>query len=473
MGEQFVTGETIDEALRTPVAREARGLPLFLRHAGRSRDDRRRRRALPRAPTRQAIHAIGRASAGRGIYDGPGISIKLSALHPRYSRAQRARVLNELYPRLRELALLAHRYDIGINIDAEEADRLEISLDLLERLCHEPALAGWNGIGFVVQAYQKRCAVRARLCHRSGAPLAATGSWSASSRAPIGTRRSSARRSTAWPTFRSTRARCTPTCRTWPARASCWPRRTRSTRNSRRTTRTPSPRSTTRPGPTSAPGSTSSSACTAWASRCTSTSWRATVTGLARPCRIYAPVGTHETLLAYLVRRLLENGANSSFVNRIADEDVPIDELVADPVTVIEQQARAEGVAGLAASADRAAARRCSATHAATRSAWISPTNAQLAELVPVLQASVERPWRAEPGIDGTPSEARAATADGAQSGRPRDVVGTVIEATPEMWTPRSARRRRRCRDGRVAARRSVPHCWSARPTRWKRRCRS
>jgi RHH-type proline utilization regulon transcriptional repressor/proline dehydrogenase/delta 1-pyrroline-5-carboxylate dehydrogenase len=104
----------------------------------------------------QAIHAIGKASNGRGIYEGPGISIKLSALHPRYSRAQYDRVMEELYPRLKSLTLLARQYD-GINIDAEEADRLEISLDLLEKLCFEPELAGWNGIGFVIQAYQKRC----------------------------------------------------------------------------------------------------------------------------------------------------------------------------------------------------------------------------------------------------------------------------------------------------------------------------
>jgi len=105
---------------------------------------------------RAAIHAIGKAAQGRGIYEGPGISIKLSALHPRYSRAQRERVMAELLPRVLDLARLAHQYDIGLNIDAEEADRLELSLDLLEAMCFDEALAGWNGIGFVVQAYQKR-----------------------------------------------------------------------------------------------------------------------------------------------------------------------------------------------------------------------------------------------------------------------------------------------------------------------------
>ncbi|GAB1383917.1 hypothetical protein MASR1M50_22380 [Burkholderiales bacterium] len=105
----------------------------------------------------QAIHAIGAASSGRGIFEGPGISIKLSALHPRYSRAQYDRVMAELLPRVLHLAELAKQYDIGMNIDAEEADRLELSLDLMEALCAAPRCSGWSGIGFVVQAYQKRC----------------------------------------------------------------------------------------------------------------------------------------------------------------------------------------------------------------------------------------------------------------------------------------------------------------------------
>src|SRR6202012_5196566 len=105
----------------------------------------------------QAIHAIGKAAGGRGIYEGPGISIKLSALHARYSRAQQDRVISELLPRVLCLAVLARGYEIRLNIEAEEAPRREIALDLLEAVCFDPELAGWNGIGFVVQAYQKRC----------------------------------------------------------------------------------------------------------------------------------------------------------------------------------------------------------------------------------------------------------------------------------------------------------------------------
>ena len=108
------------------------------------------------AAYRAAIHAIGADGQGAGIHAAAGISVKLSALHPRYTRAQRARVLDELLPALLALAKLARHYAVGFNIDAEEADRLELSLELLEALCKAPQLQGWDGIGCAVQAYQKR-----------------------------------------------------------------------------------------------------------------------------------------------------------------------------------------------------------------------------------------------------------------------------------------------------------------------------
>ena len=158
MAEQFISGETIEEALDNAREREAQGFRYSYDMLGES--------ALTADDAQayyerymHAIDAIGRASAGRGIYSGPGISIKLSALHPRYTRSQRERVLRELYPRLVCLVEAARRHDIGVNVDAEEVDRLDLSLDLLERLCHEPQLTGWHGIGFVVQAYQKRATV--------------------------------------------------------------------------------------------------------------------------------------------------------------------------------------------------------------------------------------------------------------------------------------------------------------------------
>jgi RHH-type proline utilization regulon transcriptional repressor/proline dehydrogenase/delta 1-pyrroline-5-carboxylate dehydrogenase len=152
MGEQFVIGETIDEALKRASVMEAKGFTYSYDMLGEAAttaaDAERYFRDYERA-----IDAIGKASAGRGIYKGPGISIKLSALHPRYSRTQAARVMGELLPSVKALSALAKSYDIGFSIDAEEADRLELSLDLVESLALDPDLCCWNGLGFVVQAY--------------------------------------------------------------------------------------------------------------------------------------------------------------------------------------------------------------------------------------------------------------------------------------------------------------------------------
>ena len=158
MGEQFVTGRTIEEALNASREREARGFTFsydMLGEAATTAED----AARYLAEYERAVHAIGRAAHKRGIYEGPGVSIKLSALHPRYQRIQRARVMGELLPRIQHLAVLARSYDIGLNIDAEEADRLDLSLDILEALSLDPKLVGWNGLGFVIQAYGKRCVV--------------------------------------------------------------------------------------------------------------------------------------------------------------------------------------------------------------------------------------------------------------------------------------------------------------------------
>ncbi len=155
LGKQFVTGRTIVEAIANAREREARGYRYSYDMLGEAALT---AEAAQRYLTayEQAIDAIGEASAGAGVYAGPGVSIKLSALHPRFSRLQRERVLGELLPRVAGLALRARSRDIGFSIDAEEADRLELSLDLFERLAADPALSGWDGLGFVVQTYQTR-----------------------------------------------------------------------------------------------------------------------------------------------------------------------------------------------------------------------------------------------------------------------------------------------------------------------------
>lgn len=328
MGEQFVAGETIGEALKHARELEEKGFRYsydMLGEAAATMTDAERYYA----DYERAIHAIGKAGKGRGVYERPGISIKLSALHPRYARAQADRVMDELLQSVRSLALLARSYDIGFNIDAEEADRLELSLDLLESLAFDTELADWNGLGFVVQSYGKRCpfvidwiidlAHRAR--RRIMVRLVKGAYWDAEIKRaqidgladfPVYTRKvhtdiayiACARRLLAapdavFPQFATHNAQTLATIYHLA-------------------------------GPDFAIGQYEFQCLHGMGEQL----YEQVVgkTKLDRPCRIYAPVGTHETLLAYLVRRLLENGANSSFVNRIADPAVPIDDMVIDPV---------------------------------------------------------------------------------------------------------------------------------------------
>jgi RHH-type transcriptional regulator, proline utilization regulon repressor / proline dehydrogenase / delta 1-pyrroline-5-carboxylate dehydrogenase len=347
MGEQFVIGESITQALVQAREREAQGFRHsydMLGEAALTESD----AARYLAAYEQAIDAIGAAAAGRGIHDGPGISIKLSALHPRYARAQVQRVQDELYPRLRSLALSARAHDIGLNIDAEESERLELSLDLLERLCYEPALADWHGIGFVIQAYGKRCPavidwlvdLGSRSGHRLMVRLVKGAYWDSEIKRaqldgqagyPVYTRKAytdvaylaCARKLLAaplavFPQFATHNAHTL---------AAVWQ---------------------LAGGAAAGPGR--------YEFQCLHGMGEAlyeqvvapaSAGGLGRACRIYAPVGTHETLLAYLVRRLLENGANTSFVHRIADASLPLEELVEDPVRTVQHLAEREGALGL------------------------------------------------------------------------------------------------------------------------------
>ena len=333
MGEQFVTGETIKEALRRARKQESRGFSYsydMLGEAAMTMADADRYNA----DYERAIHAIGKASAGRGVYAGPGISIKLSALHPRYFRSQVDRVTDELLPRVKALAVMAKSYDIGLNIDAEEADRLEISLDLLEALAMDPDLAGWDGLGFVVQAYGKRCPfvidwlvdLAKKSGHRIMIRLVKGAYWDTEIKRaqveglpdfPVYTRKvhtdvsfiACARklldaRDAVFPQFATHNAQTLATIYHLA-------------------------------GEDFTLGDYEFQCLHGMGEELYEE-----VVGknkLDRPCRIYAPVGTHETLLAYLVRRLLENGANSSFVNRIWDEEVSVEDMAADPVDTAKQ----------------------------------------------------------------------------------------------------------------------------------------
>ncbi len=413
LGKQFVTGRTIAEALDNARERQARGYCYsfdMLGEAALTGEDARRYFAS----FETAIHAIGKASRGAGIYAGPGMSIKLSALHPRYSRAKRDRVLAELLPTVARLAQLARSYDIGINIDAEEADRLDLSLDILEALAADPSLAGWNGLGFVVQTYLKRSRAvidwlvdlgrrnRRRLMVR----LVKGAYWDAEIKRaqvdglagyPVFTRKVHsdvsyiacakamlAAPDALYPQFASHNAFTVAAIQTLG-----------------------------RDGD--------------YEFQCLhgmGESLFDQVVGPAnwgRACRIYAPVGLHETLLAYLVRRLLENGSNTSFVNRVVDPGVSIAELVADPV------ARALETGGtphpriplpIALFPDR------------RNSSGIDFSDETELRRLEQALAAVPAQFEARPLLAGAPTGNGAKPLPITNPGNRNDVVGTVVEAT-------------------------------------------
>ena len=346
MGEQFVAGETIGQALDNGKKFEAQGFRYsfdMLGEAALTAQDAQRYLAAYEA----AIHAIGKDSGRRGVIDGNGISIKLSALHARYSRAQQDRVFDELYPVLVRLCALAKRYDIGLNVDAEEADRLELSLDLLEKLAFEPQLAGWAGLGFVVQAYQKRCFLVVDhvigIARRSGRRLMVRLVKGAYWDSEI--KRAQVDGLDGYPVF--TRKPYTDVSylacakKLLAAPDAVYPQF--ATHNAHTLAAIHELADPQR----HEPGRYEFQCLHGMGEPLYEQVVGPVAQGrLGRPCRIYAPVGTHETLLAYLVRRLLENGANTSFVHRIADQSLPVEELVRDPVDVVDAFAREEGVVG-------------------------------------------------------------------------------------------------------------------------------
>ncbi|RQO33396.1 trifunctional transcriptional regulator/proline dehydrogenase/L-glutamate gamma-semialdehyde dehydrogenase [Herminiimonas sp. KBW02] len=332
LGSQFVAGQSIDEALENGREHEEHGYRYSYDMLGEAAITAADADAYYQSYT-AAIHAIGKASGQRGIRTGPGISVKLSALHPRYARAQRTRVMQELLPRLKQLVLLARQYDIGLNIDAEEADRLELSLDLMEALAADAELAGYNGLGYVVQAYQKRCPYvidyLTDLARRSGTKfmvrLVKGAYWDTE------IKRAQVDGLSGYPVY--TRKAYTDlsylVCAQKLLAASD----------------VIYPQFATHNALTFATIYQQAQAMqvTDYEFQCLhgmgETLYDQIVGAehLNVPCRIYAPVGTHETLLAYLVRRLLENGANSSFVNQIVDDNISIAELLQDPVALAAQ----------------------------------------------------------------------------------------------------------------------------------------
>jgi len=326
MGTQFVMGHHIQGAIERAVDTEAKGYTYsydMLGEGARTMNDADRYFNSYMG----AIDAIGVAAKGKGPQKSPGISIKLSAIHPRYEFSHRDRVIEELIPRLKELALAAKAYDIGFTVDAEEADRLDISLDIIEAVFADKDLDGWNGFGIAVQAYQKRGIdvvewvreLTQTVGRQMMVRLVKGAYWDSEVKEaqvegyndfPVFSRKPSTDvsyqacakklleyRDTIYPQFATHNAYTVATIIEMAESLQGFEfQRLHGMGESL---------------------------------------FDQVVTEKNVPCRVYAPVGEHSDLLAYLVRRLLENGANSSFVNNIVDETIPVESLLADPVETV------------------------------------------------------------------------------------------------------------------------------------------
>ncbi len=324
MGKQFVMGENIQDAVERAEEKEQQGYVYsydMLGEGARTAKDAERYFES----YIKAIAVIGKAAKGRGPKKSPGISVKLSAIHPRYEFSHRERVLEEIPQKLKQLCMQAKQYDIGLTVDAEEADRLDLSLDIIEKVFSDDELADWSGFGLAVQSYQKRALYvidwLKNLTEKTGRKLMVRlvkgAYWDTEIKNaqkdglehyPVFTRKSStdvsyhacanrllAYRDTIYPQF--------------------------ATHNAYTASVILELAGNDKEG---------------FEFQCLhgmgDSLYDQIVTEDKIQCRVYAPVGQHEDLLAYLVRRLLENGANSSFVNAIVDDSKPVEDLLEDPV---------------------------------------------------------------------------------------------------------------------------------------------
>jgi len=326
LGHQFVLGRDIDEARTRARGMEEKGYTYsydMLGEAARTAAD--AQKYFMAYAT--AISKLSVGCTSSDIRNNPGISVKLSALHPRYEYTQKNRLMKELVPRLSSLVFQAKNANMGFNIDAEEADRLDLSLDVIEAVLSNPDLAGWDGFGVVVQAYGPRAChvvdwlyqLAKNLDRRIMVRLVKGAYWDTEVKLaqvngfdgyPVFTRKAS----TDVSYLACAKKLLGMTDYIYPQFA---------THNAH-----------------------SVSAILSMATESGSYEFQRlhgmgeglhdlVMTQHKTRCRIYAPVGIHEDLLAYLVRRLLENGANSSFVNQVLDTDVPAQEVVRDPVSAV------------------------------------------------------------------------------------------------------------------------------------------
>ncbi|OOG25900.1 bifunctional proline dehydrogenase/L-glutamate gamma-semialdehyde dehydrogenase [Thioalkalivibrio denitrificans] len=410
LARQFVTGRTIEEALaRTRDAREAGIRQSFdmLGEAARTDLD----AVGYHAAYAHAIDVIARQGPWEDVHRAPGISVKLSALHPRYEFAQRERVLPVLVQRLGELAVKAAEANIGLCVDAEEADRLDISLDVIEAVSACEDLAGWQGLGLAVQAYQKRCApliawltdMARRHDRRLMVRLVKGAYWDSEIKLaqeqgfadyPVFTRKVNTDVSyLACARLLLQAEDCIyPQFATHNAHTAAWV----------------GEMAGERPFEYQRLHGMGEALHRALGDR-------------GAPCRVYAPVGSHEALLPYLVRRLLENGANTSFVNRLQDDRRPVEVLVRDPVRQL-RNLDALGNPRIPAPPDLYGAQR---RNALGRDLADPLTMERLARQ---MEEAARTHWRAAPLIDGVETSGDAVPVTSPADRR--QAVGDVVWAT-------------------------------------------
>ncbi len=414
MGRQFVLGESIDSAMKRAAKMQEKGFTYsydMLGEAARTAAD----ADAYDVAFHTAITAIGRHATRASVKENPGISIKLSALHPRYEEAQKARVMDELVPRVLKLAQAAKAQGMGLNIDAEEADRLAISLDVIEAVLADDSLKGWDGFGVVVQAYGQRAGfvlewlyqLAERLDRKIMVRLVKGAYWDAE------IKRAQVEGLDGFPVF--TEKAATDVSYIGNAR-----------RLLGMTDRI-YPQFATHNAHTVAAVLHMAEEMGRWQSDYEFQRLHGMGEALhtivmeqeATRCRIYAPVGAHRDLLAYLVRRLLENGANSSFVNRIVDKNVPPEEVAPCPFAAMGHPPAIRHAADLFA------------PHRAN-SIGFDPTHRPTMERIEAARAPFAAPHVWTGGPRGVASDIAGAAAEVRNPADLTDLVGTVAPATPE-----------------------------------------
>jgi RHH-type proline utilization regulon transcriptional repressor/proline dehydrogenase/delta 1-pyrroline-5-carboxylate dehydrogenase len=328
LGETFIVGETIESALARGQSNAGLALCSFdvLGEGARTEADAQRYFESYAA----AIEALGHQPSGT-VHTRSSISVKLSALEPRYTLLQSARVARTLVPRMLELARSAARVGIGMTVDAEEADRLDLSLEIIEALARDEATAGWDGLGLAVQAYGRRApfvidwvAQIARITGRRMTVRLVKGAYWDSE-----IKRAQERGLTSFPVYTSKAATdasylvCAQ--RLFAANDMIYPQFATHNAFTVAAVLELSP-----------PASKYEFQRLHGMGEVLFEAVRADVPNLPA-VRAYAPVGTHEDLLPYLVRRLLENGANTSFVHQFLNPQVPVEQVVRDPVSALNE----------------------------------------------------------------------------------------------------------------------------------------